>query len=53
MTRYAQRMLFENGISEAVPFHLDALSSIVGLKIDFDLQLTLMANQAASAPVRR
>jgi len=44
VTRYAQRMLIENGISEAVQFfHLDALSSMVGLKIDFDLQITLMA----------
>jgi len=45
VTRYAQRMLIENGISEAVQFfHLDALSSMVSLKIDFDLQITLMAS---------
>ncbi len=45
ITRYAQRMLIENNISEAVQFfHLDALSSMVGLKVDFDLQLTLMAS---------
>jgi hypothetical protein len=45
VTRYAQRMLIENGIAEAVQFfHLDALSSMVGLKVDFDLQLTLMAS---------
>lgn len=45
VTRYAQRMLIENGISEAVQFfHLDALSSMVGLKVDFDLQVTLMAS---------
>ena len=44
ITRYAQRMLIENGIAEAIHFfHIDALSSMVGLKIDFDLQLTLMA----------
>jgi hypothetical protein len=44
VTRYAQRMLIENGIAEAVQFfHLDALSSMVGLKVDFDLQITLMA----------
>jgi hypothetical protein len=44
ITRYAQRMLIENGIAEAIQFfHLDALSSLVGLKVDFDLQLTLMA----------
>src|SRR6185369_16708384 len=45
VTRYAQRMLIENGIAEAVQFfHLDALSSMVGLKVDFDLQLMLMAS---------
>ena len=44
ITRYAQRMLIENGISEAVQFfHIDSLSSMVGLKVDFDMQLTLMA----------
>ena len=45
VTRYAQRMLIENGIAEAIQFfHLDALSSLVGLKVDFDLQITLMAS---------
>jgi hypothetical protein len=45
VTRYAQRMLIENGISAAVQFfHLDALSSMIGLKVDFDLQVTLMAS---------
>lgn len=45
VTRYAQRMLIENGIAEAIQFfHLDALSSMVGLKVDFDLQITLMAS---------
>ena len=45
ITRYAQRMLIENGISEAIQFfHLDSLSSMVGLKVDFDLQITLMAS---------
>ena len=44
VTRYAQRMLIENGISEAVQFfHIDSLSSMVGMKVDFDLQLTLTA----------
>ena len=44
ITRYAQRMLIENNISESIQFfHMDALSSMVGLKVDFDLQLTLMA----------
>ena len=41
----AQRLRIENGIAEAIQFfHLDALSSLVGLKVDFDLQLTLMAS---------
>jgi hypothetical protein len=45
VTRYAQRMLIENGISEAVQFfHIDALSSMVGMKVDFDMQLTLLAS---------
>ncbi|MHB8986838.1 MAG: hypothetical protein ACYC38_13075 [Eubacteriales bacterium] len=44
ITRYAQRMLIENGIADAINFfHIDSLSSMVGLKVDFDLQLTLMA----------
>ena len=38
-------MLIENGIAEAIHFfHLDALSSMVGLKVDFDLQITLMGS---------
>ena len=45
VTRYAQRMLIENGISEAIQFfHIDSLSSMVGLQVDFDLQITLMAS---------
>ena len=45
LTRYAQRMLIENKISEAIEFfHIESLSSMIGLKVDFDLQLTLMAS---------
>lgn len=45
ITRYAKRMLIENGIAEAIHFfHIDALSSMVDLKVDFDLQITLMAS---------
>jgi hypothetical protein len=45
ITRYAHRMLIENGIAEAIQFfHIDALSSMVGMKVDFDLQITLMAS---------
>ncbi len=45
ITRYAQRMIIENGIADGIDFfHLDALSSSVALKIHCDLQLTLMAS---------
>ena len=54
ITRYAQRMLIENGIAEAIHFfHIDALSSRVGLKVDFDLQLTLMASSLYRLFARR
>jgi transposase-like protein len=43
--RYAQRMLIENNIEDGVDFfHMDALSSAVAMKINCDLQLTLMAS---------
>jgi hypothetical protein len=43
--RYAQRMLIENNIEDGVDFfHRDALSSAVALKVNCDLQLTLMAS---------
>lgn len=43
--RYAQRMLIENNIADGVNFfHMDALSSAVALKVNCDLQLTLMAS---------
>jgi hypothetical protein len=45
LTRYAQRMLIENALSDAVRFfHIDALSSAVGLKVDFDLALLVVAS---------
>jgi len=45
ITRYAQRMLIENALSDAVRFfHLDALSSAVGLKVDFDMALLVVAS---------
>jgi hypothetical protein len=45
VTRSAQRLLIEEGIAAAVPFfHLDALSSLVGLKVAFDVPITLMAS---------
>ena len=45
LTRYAHRMLIENSLSDAVRFfHLDALSSAVGLKVDFDMALLVVAS---------
>ncbi|RJP32375.1 MAG: hypothetical protein C4536_06360 [Actinobacteria bacterium] len=45
VTRYAQRMVIENQIADGIDFfHMDALSSAVAMKVDMDLQLTLMAN---------
>jgi hypothetical protein len=43
--RYARRMLIENNIEDAIDFfHMDALSSAVPMKVNCDLQLTLMAS---------
>ena len=43
--RYARRMLIENNIEDGVSFfHMDALSSAVALKVNCDVQLTLMAS---------
>ena len=43
--RYAQRMIIENTIADGIDFfHMDALSSAVAMKVDLDLQLTLMAS---------
>ncbi|MFH1176785.1 MAG: hypothetical protein V1750_05205 [Acidobacteriota bacterium] len=45
VTRYAQRMLIENALSDAVRFfHMNALSSAVALKVDFDLALLVIAS---------
>lgn len=45
ITRYAQRMLIENALSDAVRFfHMNALSSAVALKVDFDLALLVLAS---------
>ena len=45
ISRYTQRMLIENGIQNGIDFfHMDALSSAVALKVNCDLQLTLMAS---------
>jgi transposase len=45
ITRYAQRMLIENAISDAIRFFsMDALSSAVAMKVDFDLALLVIAS---------
>ena len=45
ITRYAQRMLIENAICDAVRFfHIDALSSAVAMKMDFDMTLLVIAS---------
>jgi len=42
--RYARRMVIENAIAEAIDlFHMDALSAAVPLKINVDLQFTILA----------
>ena len=45
ITRYAHRMLIENALSDAVRFfHMDALSSALGFKVDFDMMLLVIAS---------
>lgn len=45
IARYAQRMVIENQIAEGINFfHMDALSSAVPMKVNGDLQLTIMAS---------
>jgi hypothetical protein len=45
IARYAKRMLIENALADAVKFfHIDALSSSVGMKVDFDMTLLVLAS---------
>jgi hypothetical protein len=45
ITRYAKRMLIENGLADAVRFfHIDALSSSVSMKVDYDMALLVLAS---------
>jgi len=54
LTRYAQRMLIENALSDAVRFfHMDALSSAVGMKVDFDMALLVIASGLYRLQARR
>jgi len=54
ITRYAQRMLIENALSDAVRFfHADALSSAVGFKVDYDMALLVLASGLYRRMARR
>jgi hypothetical protein len=54
VTRYARRMLIENALADAVRFfHIDALSSSVGLKVDFDMALLVLASGLYRTMARR
>ena len=54
ITRYAQRMLIENALSDAVRFfHADALSSSVGFKVDYDMALLVVASALYRLMARR
>jgi hypothetical protein len=50
VTRYAKRMLINNALADGVRFfHIDALSSSVGLKVDFDMALLVLASRPYTA----
>src|SRR5260221_212373 len=54
ITRYAKRMLIENALADAVRFfHIDALSSSVGFKVDFDMALLVLASGLYRIMARR
>jgi hypothetical protein len=54
ITRYAKRMLIENSLADAVRFfHIDALSSSVGFKVDFDMALLVLASGLYRLMARR
>ena len=54
ITRYARRMLIENALADAVRFfHIDALSSSVGFKVDFDMALLVLASGLYRLMARR
>ena len=54
ITRYAKRMLIENALADAVSFfHIDALSSSVGMKVDFDMALLVLASGLYRLMARR
>ena len=54
ITRYAQRMLIENALADAVRFfHADALSAAVGFKVDYDMALLVIASGLYRLMARR
>src|SRR5467141_3883216 len=54
ISRYAKRMLIENALADAVRFfHIDALSSSVGFKVDFDMALLVLASGLYRLMARR
>jgi transposase len=54
ITRYAKRMLIENALADAVRFfHIDALSSSVGFKVDYDMALLVLASGLYRLMARR
>ena len=54
ITRHAKRMLIENALADAVRFfHIDALSSSVGFKVDFDMALLVLASALYRLTARR
>jgi hypothetical protein len=54
IARYAKRMLIENALADAVHFfHIDALSSSVGFKVDFDMALLVIASGLYRLMARR
>jgi hypothetical protein len=54
ITRYVKRTLIENALADAVSlFHIDALSSSVGMKVDFDMALLVLASGLYRLMARR
>src|SRR5205823_11148770 len=54
VTRYAKPMLIQNALADAVRFfHIDALSSSVGFKVDFDMALLVLASGLYRLMARR
>ena len=52
--RYARRMVIENAIADAIDFfHMDALSAVVPMKVDDDVQLTVIASSLYRILARR